>query len=131
MDSVNNIYEKIIIVNKNDIDELNHVNNVVYLSWVNEVAKEHWINLSTQTVRENCVWVALRHELDYFNAAFLGEELTVKTWVGESSGVKSIRFVEVNKGETLIASAKSTWCFIDAKSLRPARIPSEVLQLLH
>ena len=72
----------------------------------------------------------LRHELDYLNQAVLDDELTVFTWVGLSKGVKSVRHVEIFKGETLLLKAASTWCLIDAKTLRPTRIKNDILDTL-
>ena len=75
-------------------------------------------------------WVCLRHEIDYLGEAFLGDEITVITWVGESKGVKSKRHVAIVKDQTLIAKAETLWCLIDSKTQKPARINSEILDLL-
>ena len=75
-------------------------------------------------------WVCLRHEIDYINQAILGDEIRVFTWIGESVGVKSVRNVIIYKGETILTKIKSTWCLIDAKTLRPARIKEDILEVL-
>jgi len=67
-----------------DIDELNHVNNNVYLRWANLAATKHWEKLSDANINKQYVWVALRHEIDYIKPAFLKDVITVKTWVGET-----------------------------------------------
>ena len=123
-------YQDTFKVEKNAIDGLNHVNNVVYLQWVNDISEKHWNLLAGQEIKEKYFWVVLRHELDYMNQAFLGDEITVSTWVGESSGVKSIRNVHVYKGETILLKARSTWCLLEIKSLRPTRIKEDILSLL-
>ena len=68
-------FELDIRIKSEDIDELGHVNNVVYLSWVQDVAIAHWAFLTTPEHREKFVWVALRHEIDYVAQAVLGEVL--------------------------------------------------------
>jgi len=123
-------YQDIFKVEKNAIDGLNHVNNVVYLQWVNDISEKHWNLLAGKEIKEKYLWVVLRHELDYLNQAFLGDEITVLTWVGESSGVKSIRHVHVYKGETILLKARSTWCLLEFKTLRPTRIKEDILLLL-
>jgi hypothetical protein len=63
-----------------DIDELNHVNNVVYLQWIQDVAKSHWQQVGQHRINE-VVWVASRHEIDYLAPAFLGDPIDVGPWV--------------------------------------------------
>ena len=112
------------------LDKLNHVNNVVYLQWVNDIAEKHWGLLSNDSINKTYYWVAIRHEIDYINQAFLGDEITVFTWVGESEGVKSLRHTHIYKEETLLAKAQSTWCLIDAKTNKLTRIKQDILDLI-
>ena len=113
------------------IDKLSHVNNVVYLQWVNDISEKHWNLLSQNGLKDKYFWVVLRHELDYMNQAVLHDELRIVTWVGESKGVKSVRHVSVFKQDTLLLKAASTWCLIDAKTLRPTRIKDDILNIIH
>ncbi len=117
-------------VKASDIDELNHVNNVVYLQWVNKISGIHWTLLSNDDLNKKYFWVAIRHEIDYINPAFLGEEITVYTWVGESAGVRSVRNVHIYKGETLLVKTRSTWCLMDINTQRPTRIRQDILDVL-
>ena len=52
-----------------------------------------------QRLDKNYFWVVIRHEVDYINQAVLGNMITIFTWVGESRGVKSVRHVQIQKGE--------------------------------
>jgi len=113
-----------------DIDTLNHVNNVVYLKWINLAATKHWAQLSKNRFTEIYSWVALRHEIDYLKPAFLGDFIKVETWIGESAGVKSIRYVEIYANNKLLAKAKTTWVLLDAKTMRPRRIQEDILSVL-
>lgn len=113
-----------------EIDELNHVNNVVYIQWIQEVASLHWFDLIKENPQENCIWVVARHEIDYIKSAVLGDVITLKTWVGETEGVKSIRYVEILKNDILITKAKTIWCLLDTKTKRAKRISESVLNTL-
>lgn len=123
-------YSYTLKVAEKDIDELLHVNNVVYLQWVNDISDRHWNELSSRSLKEKYFWVVLRHELDYLSQAVLHDELTLITWVGHSRGAKSVRHVEIYKGETLCLKAASTWCLIDAQTLKPTRIKDDILDTL-
>lgn len=116
---------------KKEIDRLNHVNNVVYVQWIQDIATKHWSILAKNTdLNTKYSWVVVRHEIDYKKQAVLDDNLTIKTWVGETSGVTSIRNVEIFRGDTLIAKAKTTWCLIDNSSLKPTRIKDNILKVL-
>jgi acyl-CoA thioester hydrolase len=117
-------------VTPEDIDELGHVNNVVYLRWVQLVASTHWNELSTDEVRSRNLWVALRHEIDYLSPAFPGDEVTGYTWVSAVEGAKSIRHVEFYRGEKCLAKAKTNWCLLDSVTLKPKRIGQDIKILL-
>ena len=119
-----------ITVKSDDIDALNHVNNNVYLRWANLAATKHWEKLSDVSINRQYVWVALRHEIDYLKPAFLKDVITVKTWVGETFGVKSTRYVEMYNKEQLLAKTKTIWVMLDAQTKRPKRIQEDVLNVL-
>ena len=113
-----------------DIDDLGHVNNVVYLRWVQEAAEAHWKSLTTTEQRLELAWVVLRHEIDYYQAAKQNDSLIASTWVGETAGVKSIRFVQIlNNAGTLYAQSCTTWCLIDPATQKPKRITPEIQQI--
>ncbi len=117
-------------VQKNDIDLLDHVNNVVYLQWVNDISEKHWNILSNEDIDSKYYWVATRHEIDYVNQAILGDQITVYTWIGKTGGVRSIRNVHIYRKETLLAKAKTTWCLVDKKTNKPTRIQQDILNIL-
>jgi acyl-CoA thioester hydrolase len=114
-------------IRSSDIDTLGHVNNVVYLRWVQEAAESHWNSLTSIAERTELAWVVIRHEIDYYHSAKLTDDLFALTWVEASEGVKSIRIVEIfNQSEKLLAKARTTWCLIDAKTQRPKRISEDL-----
>ena len=117
-------------VDNTSIDILNHVNNVTYLKWAQTVAEKHWKIISTAEINNKFVWVVIRHEVDYFSAAYLNDKIVLKTWIGESYGVKSDRYVNILKEGKVICSVKTTWCLLDKKSMKPVRIPNDIMNIL-
>lgn len=122
-------YSKKIIVESSHLDELNHVNNVVYLQWVQDIAKDHWFSLAEEPFTSDHFWVVVRHELDYKGQAFLDDEITATTYVESFRGPFSIRCVDFKKGSELLVKTKSNWCLIDRKTEKPKRVPAEVAGL--
>src|SRR5204862_697120 len=80
-----------------DIDEQNHVNNIVYLRWVQDVATAHWKTLASAESQAVIGWIVLRHEIDYKMPASLGDEIVLRTWVGKASRLKFERFTEIRR----------------------------------
>lgn len=121
-------YELSIVVQPPDIDELGHVNNVVYLSWVQDVAIAHWDFLTTAEQRNQYVWVALRHEIDYAAEAVLGDAITARTWTGLARGLRFARHTEIirNGDRKILAKAVTQWCPLERASGRPTRLPNEI-----
>ena len=116
-------------VRSEHIDENNHVNNVVYVGWLQDVGTAHWNARFDETTRAKWSWVALRHEIDYLRAIAPGATgVVARTWVGEPHGPRFNRYVRIEDGEgRLCAQGVSEWCLVDAATLRPARIPTEML----
>jgi acyl-CoA thioester hydrolase len=127
------VFEHTLTVKASDIDNLNHVNNVVYLQWVQDVASAHWEIMATAEMKRMYSWVVLKHEIEYFAPAFLGNELMVRTWVEKSEGVRSERHVEISSMETnkLLVRAKTVWCLLSSKSFSPLRIGGDIMALFH
>ena len=121
-------YEHPITVQPADIDVMNHVNNVVYLQWVQDAAAAHWINLAPIEIKSKFNWVVLRHEIDYKSPAVLHDQLIAKTWVQGYEGLKSVRIVQIirKRDNKLLVEATSTWCLLSASNNRPVRIGEEI-----
>ncbi|MGL4231238.1 MAG: acyl-CoA thioesterase [Casimicrobium sp.] len=118
-------------VQASDIDELGHVNNVVYLAWVNDVAIAHWNSVTTDEQRKKMIWVALRHEIDYKAEALLGDTILVRTWTGVARGLRYARHTRIFRqaDETLLAEGLTYWCPMDAATRKPARPSKEIAVL--
>ncbi len=124
-------FETNIVVTAHDLDDLNHVNNVRYVQWVNDIAKQNWEQIATPTIKSEYFWVMLSNHIDYKQAAYLGDNLLIKTYVTKSEGVTSIRIVDIynKKTDALLATSITNWCLISKKTQKPARITPEIRNL--
>lgn len=121
-------YQHLITVQPADIDVMNHVNNVVYVQWVQDAASAHWRAHAPQEMLEKYNWVVLRHEIDYRSAAVLHDKIIAKTWVQDYDGVRSTRVVQIlrQQDEKMLVEAKTTWCLLTASNNRPVRIANDI-----
>lgn len=122
------IFEMTVPVLPDDIDGLDHVNNTVYLRWVQDVATAHWKSLASKEAQDAIGWVVLRHEIDYKIPACLDDEIVLRTWVGKASRLKFERFTEVWRkiDNVLLAQARTLWVPIDWTTGKPTRVSAEV-----
>jgi len=121
-------FEMTVSVLPGDIDRQNHVNNTVYLRWVQEVATAHWQAVASPEAQKNIGWVVLRHEIDYKTPAALRDKIVLRTWVGNATRLTFERFTEIrrNGDGQLLSKARTLWCPINARTARPMRVPAEV-----
>jgi acyl-CoA thioester hydrolase len=111
------------------IDELGHVNNAVWVQWIQEVALAHWYSVADPAHQDDYIWVVVRHEIDYLRPAFEGEVLIGRTWVGDApKGARFDRHMEfVGEDGKVRVRATTIWAIIDKASGRPIRVPAEVV----
>ena len=111
------------------IDVMGHVNNAVWVQWVQDMATAHWDAVARPEDREAVVWLVVRHEIDYRGNIGPGESVTAETWIeGEPKGAKSLRRVDFTDANgRVMVSAATTWAMLDRESLRPMRVRAEVL----
>ena len=100
-------FELLVPVFPADVDELGHVNNTVYLRWVQDVATAHWQALASAESQAEVAWVVLRHEIDYKAPALPGDEVLLRTWVGEAARIRFERHTEIPCGAQTIARASA------------------------
>ena len=117
-----------IAVEPADIDRLSHVNNVVYLRWVQDIAVAHWQAVASATDQEKYLWIIVRHEIDYKQPARLGDVIVAKTWVGAATRIKFDRHTEMRRASDgiLLANARTVWCPIDAQTGKVVSVSAEV-----
>ena len=123
------VFEMALTAGREHIDELGHVNNAVWVQWIQQVAVAHWDSVARREHRDAYYWVVVRHEVDYLRPAIEGDAITARTWVGDAPrGARFDRFVEFAgpDGKTCVR-ARTQWAIIDKASGRPIRVPPEVV----
>jgi acyl-CoA thioester hydrolase len=123
-------FELPIAVQPGDIDELGHVNNVVYLRWVQEAAIAHWRAAASPEQQAEVAWVVVRHEIDYRRPAMPGDVVVARTWVGTATDLRFDRHTELLRAtdRKLLARARTVWCPVDPATSRPRRPSAGVRQ---
>lgn len=105
-----------------DIDFMGHVNNARYLGWVQDAVLAHWRKLAPAEEVASKAWVALKHEITYRKPAFLADDVIAQTVLEQFQGARAFYHTVIRRGEEVLAEVRSSWCCIDADTLRPARI---------
>ena len=123
-------YSKTITIPASVIDENGHVNNVVYVQWMQDIAVEHYASIGgIEAQGPDATWVIREHKVEYLLPAFVGEEIEVRTWVEDIRKVRSLRkyeFARKSDGKLLV-KGETDWVFMDAESGRPLMIPEAVI----
>lgn len=121
-------YIQTLVVAESHLDELNHVNNVVYVQWIQDIAGAHWLSHASEEIKKQVFWVVRKHVIDYKQPCLLGEKLTIKTQTpAEYKGPLWDRHVWIYKeNDTLAVSATTTWCLLDRSSGKPMRISTDI-----
>ena len=122
-------FEATLIAAPGDIDELGHVNNAVWVQWIQQVAIAHWEAAAGPVHAERYFWVVVRHEIDYLRPAFDGDRIAARTWIDEDvKGARSTRHMEFTGPDgKLCVRARTQWAIIDKAAGRPIRVPREVV----
>ncbi|WP_460219162.1 acyl-CoA thioesterase [Psychroserpens sp. MEBiC05023] len=125
------IHEQELIVSKAHLDSRNHVNNIRYVEWVQNIAESHWNIKSTKNIRSKFYWVMISHHIQYKAEAILDDVLLLKTYVKQSQGLKSTRIVDIYNKATgkLLTTSETIWCFMSHDTNRPTRIPENINML--
>ena len=109
-----------------DIDFMGHVNNANYLSWVQDAVVAHWQKIAPRQAVAEHLWVALKHEITYRKPAFLNDEVIAEVILEKVQGARAFYDTVIRRGEEVLAEVKSSWCCLDAETLRPTRIAKDV-----
>ena len=123
------VFEMVFTAGPEHIDELGHVNNAVWVQWIQQVAVAHWDAFADASHRQAYYWVVVRHEIDYLRAAHEGDRVTGRTWVGDvPKGARFDRFMEfIGKDGRQCVRSRTQWAIIDKALGRPVRVPTEVI----
>ncbi|WP_350288311.1 acyl-ACP thioesterase domain-containing protein [uncultured Croceitalea sp.] len=125
-----NAYSILKTVTKENLDDLNHVNNVVYVQWIQEISKKHWQAVS-KSLTEDYIWVVRRHDITYYDAAKLKEEVLITTNIKTTKGPISFRQVEMKNNKTgkILVKSITEWCLLNAETQKPIRVPDTIKNL--
>lgn len=123
------IFELPLEVRPEHIDENGHVNNVVYVGWLQDAGTAHWNARFDADARTKWSWVGVRHEIDYFRPLMPDAQgVKARTWVGDPRGPRFNRYVRIEDADgKLCAQGVTEWVLVDATTMRPHRIPAEML----
>jgi acyl-CoA thioester hydrolase len=123
-----------ITIEPTDIDQLQHVNNEVYLRWLMQAASAHSKAAGfgmEYFVSTKKAFVVRRHEIDYLLPALLGDKLLIKTWIDSFKGARSIRRYELWREDKKLVEANTLWVYIDLNTGRPIEIEASMIAQYH
>ncbi len=115
-------------IEPSDIDFMGHVNNANYLKWVQAAVVDHWQRLAPPDAVAAHLWVALKHEITYRRPAFLDDDVIATVLLEKVQGARAFYETIIKRGEDVLAEVKSSWCCLDAETLRPSRLANSVIE---
>jgi acyl-CoA thioester hydrolase len=110
-----------------DIDHMGHVNNSVYLRWVQDAVVDYWQSVAPADAVASHLWVALKHEISYLKPTFLQDAVVAEVIAEKVEGARAYFTTIVRRGQDVLSEVKSTWCCLDAATQRPARLARDVI----
>jgi acyl-CoA thioester hydrolase len=126
------IYEHELDVPASAIDDNGHVNNVVYVQWMQDVAIAHFESVGGTPIMRaaNTTWVARSHYVEYLRPAIAGDRLTIRTWVENFRRVISMRKYEFTRADgAVLARGQTEWVLVDVATGRPKSVPADIVAL--
>ena len=121
------MYRHAIGILPDDIDHMGHVNNSVYLKWVQEAVIRYWEKVAPSEAVTKHLWVALKHEISYRRPTFLDDIVVADVVADQVQGAKAFFTTVIKRGEVVLVEVNSIWCCLDSASLRPARLAKEIV----
>jgi acyl-CoA thioester hydrolase len=126
-ESLLTMFRHSIAITVDDIDHMGHVNNSVYLKWVQDAVVDYWRSVAPPEAVAQHLWVALKHEISYLKPTFLSDNVVAEVIAEKVDGARAYFTTVVRRGQDVLSEVKSTWCCLDATSLRPARLARDVV----
>jgi acyl-CoA thioester hydrolase len=116
-----------VAIDPSDIDHMGHVNNAVYLKWVQEAVVDYWRSIAPPEAVAGHLWVALKHEITYRRPTFLQDNVVAEVIAEKVEGARAYFTTIVRRGEEVLSEIKSSWCCLDAVTKRPARLARHIV----
>ena len=124
------IFREEFLVPPGAIDGNGHVNNVVFVQWMQDVAVRHFDSAGCGEAMSaaRATWVVRSHTIEYLAPAFAGDWLEVSTWIVNFSRVRSLRryqFARMSDGKVIVRG-ETDWVLVNAATGRPCSIPETI-----
>ena len=116
-----------IAIEPSDIDHMGHVNNAVYLKWVQDAVVDYWRSVAPPDAVARHLWVALKHEITYRRPTFLQDAVVAEVIAEKVEGARAFFRTVLKRGDDVLSEIRSTWCCLDAATQRPARLARDVI----
>jgi acyl-CoA thioester hydrolase len=110
-----------------DIDHMGHVNNAVYLKWVQDAVVDYWRSVAPPEAVAGHLWVALKHEITYRKPTFLQDIVVAEVIAEKVEGARAMFRTVLKRGEEVLSEIQSSWCCLDAVTHRPARLARDIV----
>ena len=110
-----------------DIDHMGHVNNAVYLKWVQDAVVDYWQSVAPPDAVAGHLWVALKHEITYLRPTFLQDVVVAEVIAEKVLGARAFFRTVLRRGEDVLSEIQSCWCCLDVATQRPARLARDVI----
>lgn len=121
------MFRHAIAIDPSDIDHMGHVNNSVYLKWVQDAVVDYWQSVAPADAVATHLWVALKHEISYRKPTFLQDKVVAEVIAEKVEGARAYFTTVVKRGQEVLSEVKSCWCCLDSDSLRPVRLARDVI----
>jgi acyl-CoA thioester hydrolase len=117
-----------IAIDPADIDHMGHVNNSVYLKWVQDAVIDYWQSVAPPDAVARHLWVALKHEITYRKPTFLQDVVVAEVIAEKVDGARASFRTVLKRGEDVLSEIQSCWCCLDVDTKRPARVARDVIR---
>jgi len=117
-----------VAINPADIDHMGHVNNAVYLKWVQEAVVDYWNSVAPPNAIAQHLWVAVRHEITYFRPTLLEDNVVAEVIAEKVKGARAFFRTIIRRGDEVLSEINSCWCCLDLANRRPARLARDVIR---
>ncbi len=119
-------------VRHDECDVYGHLNNAVYLRYMQEAAFRASADAGLDAdafEKMGCLWLIRAHEIEYLQPVRGGDQLAVKTWnVGfRRTLMRRVYEMKNVSSGAIVARAHTDWVFLNRETMRPMTIPVDVV----
>jgi acyl-CoA thioester hydrolase len=120
-------------VRQYELDRFGHVNNAVYLNWIEQAATDHAEAIGfgmAWAQAQDRAWVVREHRITYRRPLVYGDVVLVTTIPERLIGARGWRRTAIRRESdaVVVAEALTEWTWIRASNGRPARLPPDLLR---